>query len=115
LLIDLAETYHHAGAHERALAALDRLADSDRAASLALRGQALMALARWDEAAALYEQALGRDATNPALLFNLAYALMGADRDAPRARRGDRVLRLVPAVLPRAPHRDRRPSARRRD
>jgi tetratricopeptide (TPR) repeat protein len=85
LLIDLAETYHQAGAHERALTALDRLPDSDRAAGLALRGQALMALARWDEAAALYEQALGRDVANPALLFNLAYALMGADRDAARA------------------------------
>jgi tetratricopeptide (TPR) repeat protein len=85
LLLDLAETYHHAGAHDRALAALDRLADADRAAGVALRGQVLMAMARWDDAATLYEEALGRDPVNPALLFNLGYALMGADRNAARA------------------------------
>lgn len=85
LLLDLAETYHHAGAHDRALAVLDRVADADRAAGVALRGQVLMAMARWDDAAALYEEALGRDPANPALLFNFGYALMGADRDAARA------------------------------
>jgi tetratricopeptide (TPR) repeat protein len=85
LLLDLAEACHQAGEHERALLALDRLPQPDRAAGQALRGQVLLALARWDEAAALYDNALLGAPSNPALLFNLAYALMGADRDAMRA------------------------------
>jgi tetratricopeptide (TPR) repeat protein len=85
LLLDLACTYHSAGRHESALATLDKLSTADRAAGSALRGQALMALSRWDAAMALYESALLIDPDNAALHFNLGYAVLGAGGESTRA------------------------------
>lgn len=77
LLRDLAETYHAAGEHERALEVVDRAIGIDGDGTQAwdaLRGQLLLALGRWAAAAQLFEDALAKDPTSAALAFNLAYA-----------------------------------------
>jgi cytochrome c-type biogenesis protein CcmH/NrfG len=81
LQLDLAQTYHRAGEHERALQVID--ASPAGAGNAALRGQLLLALGRWHEAELLFEAALRDAPDSPALLFNLGYSVWAAgDRPA---------------------------------
>ena len=83
LLRDLAQTYHRAGEHQRALDVLDGSPDVAEAPApwAALRGQLLLALGRWDDAARLFEKALQQQPDSSALLFNLGYATWASDSD----------------------------------
>jgi tetratricopeptide (TPR) repeat protein len=83
LLRDLADTYHQAGDHERALQALDRAGRG--APDAPLRGRLLLALGRWDDAARLFDEALQREPASAALWFNLGYALWAAGEAPQRA------------------------------
>lgn len=87
LLRDLAGAYHQAGEHAKALEVLDRCAGDagDEPALHGLRGQVLLALGRWDDAARLFDSALAREPNAPALLFNTGYALWAAGTEPGRA------------------------------
>jgi tetratricopeptide (TPR) repeat protein len=84
LLCDLAQTYHQAGEHERALAVLDRAehAGGQPSRFAALRARLLMALGRWQEAATLLEGELAAAPDSAALLANLGYARWAAGEAA---------------------------------
>jgi tetratricopeptide (TPR) repeat protein len=87
LLLDLAETYHRAGEHERALSVVERvesLADGP-AQCAALKGRLLLALGRWDEASALFERALHDAPDSAALVFNLGYSIWASGAEPQRA------------------------------
>lgn len=84
LLRDLAQTYHQGGDHAKALQVLERIDPSDQADE-PLRGQLLLALGIWDEAAHLFEHALRREPASAALWFNRGYALWAAGADLAEA------------------------------
>ncbi|HWH83902.1 MAG TPA: tetratricopeptide repeat protein [Burkholderiaceae bacterium] len=87
LLRDLAATWHAAGEHQRALDALDRAeaAPGGPSALAPLRGPVLLALGRWQEAAAIFENALRTQPDSAALAFNLGYAVWASEQDPTRA------------------------------
>jgi tetratricopeptide (TPR) repeat protein len=87
LLRDLASTLHAAGEHGQALEVLDRIGETEGASSTvaALRGQVLLALGRWDQAAAVFEAGLLAQPDSAAVAFNLGYALWAAGTSPARA------------------------------
>lgn len=80
LLFDLADTWHHAGEHGKALSVLERAeqAGLPPARLGPLKGRLLMAQGRWHDAVQLYESALHDAPASAALLANLGYSCWAA-------------------------------------
>lgn len=97
LLRDLAQTYHLAGDHPKALSVLDRIEPDQREADDPLRGQLLLSTGRFEDAATLFERALSRHPDSAALWFNLGYSLYASERAQEAAPKLHKAMELEPA------------------